>query len=310
LCGDIDGDTIGTKRRGTDQPLPRYREKSPPVRRTAGNAPGSPYVTMAGEDMPNLRDVLAAMAIVDPSREYYAITMTVDESGKCSMDTQTHWTGWADAEQRTEVRVPSLVKPEAMVRYWTILEEPYVIVNDECQWFVYFQIGGNAIVDKGIAETYLGDTFRTMRSEPAIQIGGPGGGFVALDLLPKHATQRAPTPRLRMEVLKRDNRRCRICGCCPANDVHIELHVHHIRPWERGGHTHIENLITLCHTCHRGLAPHADASLFELLPRLKLGQDHAAGVLRYRERLRANLAELEAPRKPMKRITRRQGKSR
>ncbi|MGA2271709.1 MAG: HNH endonuclease [Bryobacteraceae bacterium] len=265
---------------------------------------------MTGDDMPfrNLKDLLAAMAIVDPSREYYAITMTVDESGKCFIDTQTHWAGWSDADRLTEVRVPSIVKPEAMIRYWEIVEQPYVVVNDESQWFVYFQIGGNALVEKAIAETYLARTFRTMQSEPTIQIAGPGSGFVALDLLPKHTTQRAPTPRLRMEVFKRDNRRCRICGSCPANNVHVELHVHHIRPWERGGHTHIENLITLCHTCHRGLDPHEDTSLFELLPRLKLGQDHAAGVLRYRERLKAKLAEFEAPQKRTKRNITRQGK--
>jgi hypothetical protein len=267
---------------------------------------------MAGEDMPvrNLRDLLAEMAIVDQSREYYAITMTVDENGIVHTDTQTQWAGWADPERLTEIRVPSLVKPEAIIRFWEIVEQPYVVVNDESQWFVYFQIGGNALVENGIAETYLADTFRTMRAGPTIQIAGPGTPFVALDLLPKHTTQRAPTPRLRMEVFKRDNRRCRICGSSPANNEHVELHVHHIRPWERGGHSQIENLITLCHTCHRGLDPHEDYSLFELLPHLKPGQDHAAGVLRYRERFMAKLAEFRAPQVRAKHPTQRQRKRR
>jgi len=45
----------------------------------------------------------------------------------------------------------------------------------------------------------------------------------------------------------------------------LVLHVHHIRPWEKVGITDPKNLITLCHTCHTGLEPHDDHSLFEYL---------------------------------------------
>jgi hypothetical protein len=252
----------------------------------------------------SLKDILAGMAVVDASRDYYAVTLTVDENGQNVLDTQTHWVGFADEHRLTELRVPSIMKPEAMIRHWKVVEQPYVVVNDETAWFVYFQIGGNALVEKSIAENYLADTFRTMRSEPAIRIADYGSSFGALGLLPKHTAQRAPTPKLRMEVLNRDGRRCRICGSSPANNVHVELHVHHIRPWEKGGHTHVENLITLCHTCHKGLDPHEDHSLFDLLPQLKLGEDHSDAVLRYRERLQVKLEEFEKPRQPTKHRTR------
>lgn len=68
-----------------------------------------------------------------------------------------------------------------------------------------------------------------------------------------------------MQILKRDGRRCRICGRNPDNHVDLELHLHHIRPWEKGGVTDPKNLITLCHTCHSGLDPHHDPSLFSYL---------------------------------------------
>jgi hypothetical protein len=45
----------------------------------------------------------------------------------------------------------------------------------------------------------------------------------------------------------------------------VELHVHHIRPWAKGGLTEEDNLITLCKTCHDGLDPHHDPSLFDLI---------------------------------------------
>ena len=41
--------------------------------------------------------------------------------------------------------------------------------------------------------------------------------------------------------------------------------MHHIRPWAAGGITEERNLITLCHTCHNGLAPHFEHGLFRLI---------------------------------------------
>jgi hypothetical protein len=258
----------------------------------------------------SMDEIAAAMAVVDSSLDYYAVTLTVDQRGQCHVDTQTHGAGWADKDRLTELREPSIVKPDAMIMYWRIEEQPYVIVKNEPEWFVYFQIGGNALVEKHIAETYLAETFRTNKSSSSIRMTHYGSSFVDLSVLPKHAKQRAPTPKLRMEVLNRDDRRCRICGSSPANDVRVELHVHHIRPWERGGHTHIENLITLCHTCHKGLDPHEDHSLFDLLPPFSLDSDHAQGVQRYRERLKGKVAELEESRRHTKKYPRHQLKKR
>jgi hypothetical protein len=259
----------------------------------SGSQGGPRCVRMPHMSRRSLEDIAATISIVDPKLDYYAITLTLDENGRSVIDTQTEWHGWADAERGTEIRVPSLVKPEWMIRNWEGLEQPYVVVKDESEWFVFFQIGGNALVRKEIAATFLADTFRAMYSEPAIRRTDYGSSFVGLTLLPKAATQHAPTPKLRMAVFSRDNRRCRICGSSPADNEHVQLHIHHIRPWEKGGHTNIENLITLCHTCHVGLDPHEDHSLFDLLAPLKDGQDHTAGVNRYRVRLREELAQTD-----------------
>lgn len=35
--------------------------------------------------------------------------------------------------------------------------------------------------------------------------------------------------------------------------------------WTNGGLTELDNLITLCSTCHRGLDPHQDHSLYQLI---------------------------------------------
>lgn len=49
---------------------------------------------------------------------------------------------------------------------------------------------------------------------------------------------------LRNEVLKRDGWRCQDCG------VMKDLQVHHIRPRGRLGGDVMQNLITLCASCH------------------------------------------------------------
>ena len=85
----------------------------------------------------------------------------------------------------------------------------------------------------------------------------------------------------------------------------IELHVHHVRPWEKGGLTENENLVTLCDTCHKGLQPHEELSLFQLLdpdafqPNLPEQQhEYREGVRLYREFAKGMFAELEILDKP------------
>ncbi len=65
--------------------------------------------------------------------------------------------------------------------------------------------------------------------------------------------------------MQRDDFRCRVCGRRAADYVDVELHIHHIRLWAQGGLTQDENLITLCHTCHKGLDPHYNPKLFDLI---------------------------------------------
>jgi 5-methylcytosine-specific restriction endonuclease McrA len=50
---------------------------------------------------------------------------------------------------------------------------------------------------------------------------------------------------IREEVLERDNYHCQICG---SNHL---LEIHHIRHFSNGCDNRPQNLITVCHTCHK-----------------------------------------------------------
>jgi hypothetical protein len=57
--------------------------------------------------------------------------------------------------------------------------------------------------------------------------------------------------KLRYEVFKRDNYRCKICGRSNAEDG-VKLHCDHIVPIAKGGLTELSNLQTLCQDCNLG----------------------------------------------------------
>lgn len=69
------------------------------------------------------------------------------------------------------------------------------------------------------------------------------------------------SPRLRFEILKRDNHTCRYCGAKAPN---VALHVDHVRPIANGGGNGLENLVTACSTCNagKGARPLEDRSAF------------------------------------------------
>ena len=51
---------------------------------------------------------------------------------------------------------------------------------------------------------------------------------------------------IRQMVLDRDEYTCQICGCVKETG----LHVHHIMKRKEGGTDHLDNLLTVCPSCH------------------------------------------------------------
>ncbi len=230
---------------------------------------------------------LTRLRTPEPGVEYYQFTFTGTPEDRLRVSVYSHWAGWADEEQRQELREASLVNPDPLIAFWTEVGESYLVVNDLGSLALYLRAGGHALIKKEIAEECLPEH---LAPHPSAMTGPLG--FTASRSLPDGALKRAPSPKHRMRILDRDGRRCRICGRSADDHVDVELHVHHIRPWGRGGTTADENLITLCQTCHKGLDPHEDWSLFELADpgswppeRATSLEEYNDGVRRYRERV-------------------------
>lgn len=61
--------------------------------------------------------------------------------------------------------------------------------------------------------------------------------------------RKALSPKIRMEILKRDNFKCVLCGAGAKDDL---LEIDHILAWCKGGLSIPENMRTLCYACNKG----------------------------------------------------------
>lgn len=70
---------------------------------------------------------------------------------------------------------------------------------------------------------------------------------------------------IRYNVLKRDNYTCQICGRSKKDGA--KLHVDHIMPVSKGGHTVMNNLQTLCDRCNLGKSNKTDDDFNMMCPK-------------------------------------------
>ena len=197
---------------------------------------------------------------IQVDKEYFCMTFSASEDGHIELGGQTMWVDWADEEHKVELREFSLVNADSMADFWIEFEMPFCVVNDVNDFAKWYVTGGHALVEENIAARIMPFS---LKPSPCVNLGNRG--FTGISILPKTIFKKAPTPKKRMDVIKRDKFKCKVCGRRPDNYVDIELHVHHIRPFGDRGFTHEDNLITLCDTCHKGLDPHYEWTLYDLL---------------------------------------------
>jgi hypothetical protein len=223
---------------------------------------------------------------------YYAITLLSADAESVQTDVITHWVGFEVVDgRRHEVREASVVDPAVVLRAYAAMGRVALVVSNEPHLTVFLALGGSALVEAELAREVFPDSL-----SPSVAVQDGLIGFKALALVTDpQALRRAPAPKRRMANLNRDHRQCKICGRCPDDHADLQLRVHHVRPWAEGGLTEDANLMTLCHTCHDGLDPHFDPSLFRYTgARLAANadDDYETGVSRYRE-LVATVIETE-----------------
>lgn len=64
--------------------------------------------------------------------------------------------------------------------------------------------------------------------------------------------------KAKKDAKRRDQYRCQHCGVHQGKWKNVDLHVHHIKPVSKGGSNDLDNLTTLCNSCHSSLHRHYD----------------------------------------------------
>lgn len=192
---------------------------------------------------------------------HYALTLTSDQVGNVIWSSVSKWVGHG-SKVLWEMRAPGEVSPRHIRAAWKAAGQHHIVVSDRASLGSFLRVGGNALVAQPVARQWLPDVLRPVECTYVDPLMPPQ----PIDSIPKRCLDYAPSPKLRMQVLSRDDFRCRICGRRAADYVDIELHVHHVVPHGMGGLTEAGNLITLCSTCHRGLDPHYEVRLLSMIP--------------------------------------------
>jgi hypothetical protein len=157
-------------------------------------------------DFPNLDDRLSALASPRSECEYYAITLTADDKKNVIYDTMSYFVGWPEENPNWELRAPRLVYPHFCEVFWRQRGYPFSCFHSADDLLFFFLGGGHALIEKQLMHDKMQQFL-----EPSTSIKTERG-FLHPGMLEPSSLRRVPTTKLRMEILKRDNRRCKICG--------------------------------------------------------------------------------------------------
>lgn len=229
-----------------------------------------------------LRELIGEMRTIPSDGRWYALTLTATNDGRREHSWYSGFAGFTKKHPRRELRTPSMVDPQKMAALWAELGMPCWVVRNRAHLALFIRFGGTCLVDGDIAESALGAWMQPLE----VGVIAAVAPHKPIGMATREELQHAPTPKLRAAILKRDDYRCLACGRRPATNPDIELHVHHVVPFSEGGLTTRSNLITLCHTCHKGLDPHRELKMWELLSATEavvLLPDHGDELRRYRE---------------------------
>ncbi len=151
------------------------------------------------------------------------------------------------------------VHPENMRTALRSLGEPPMTINSISDFLTFSFMGGHGIIRKTLFEQCIPEYCDAKTSV----ISYTDAGYMDVDSKPRDVVRhRKAQGETREAVLVRDKYQCKLCGKA-LPDASQDRQVHHIDPWNHGGLTEVNNLITLCTSCHLSLGDEVHIWLYE-----------------------------------------------
>ncbi|MGA9897154.1 MAG: hypothetical protein WBQ09_03565, partial [Terriglobales bacterium] len=104
-----------------------------------------------------LAEILKGMKRPRRGLEYVWIRTIARRDGQIEHSAYTHWVGFTETSPRLEIREASVMRPSWCINKWKELSIPYVVVSDTSELLIYLHVGGNALVEKRLAEEHFAD---------------------------------------------------------------------------------------------------------------------------------------------------------
>lgn len=172
-----------------------------------------------------------------------------------------------ETKPRRELRQARYVNPEESLWIANKIGKKCYVVNTLNNWIAITVRGGKAVVNATMLENDFPFIYKEILTPQEVFESLWGFHDIASNNVQRN---KAPSKKLKEQVLKRDEYQCVLCKASPKENPYVQLHIHHIMPWSQGGATCKENLLTICWLCHKNLKPHE--SLFLSLKHTELGR--------------------------------------
>ena len=178
--------------------------------------------------------------------DYYLVSVNPSSSNVTYASFFSVWNN-VKTDKHEERRIDG-VQPEVVLRCFASEGQKVSVVDDATCLHGLINIGGHGLIEKSVMTSHWSEVL-----VPKLTVATHGQGMIAYDSLPRNQINRVARGTFRIEIMGRDSCQCRICGSSQDDGPHVRLEVHHIKPWEEGGITEPDNLITLCNACHSGI---------------------------------------------------------
>lgn len=90
-----------------------------------------------------------------PEKTYYWIFSETNDFGKATIGGQTKWSGWADKECRSEIRILREVDAQKAIAHCSKAYGAPLILHTAVDAYIFSLYGGHAIAEKSCCEQYL-----------------------------------------------------------------------------------------------------------------------------------------------------------
>ena len=175
---------------------------------------------------------------------YYKISLNRSNRKHSYLSLFTRWIGEQDGNEIRQIDYIDTRKVQE--DFQNLFGQNISTIENLSELKVFIEVGGHSIINHQLVENHWKEL-----NSPAISIKQEAfHGYIEYDsLLPRHQSKNVNSS-YRKEIIERDIKCCQLCKKHQFENDDVQLEIHHIQPWNEGGLTYPENLITLCRKCH------------------------------------------------------------